>query len=222
MAKETIDNRLKNGPLAPRWQKLVAKSKEIEDLDGAKDMDKLLSGYDENLKEVTDARDRALVAFNKMSQGMNEAYKERNKALETHLKALTKLRDDKLAAAQKVLGELRKAAAALEKAHFSDFTPVLDEVSQQVDIEDNFADQLTEIGKDMADSAQTCATSLKLSYKDGESDIQSIQGTEKKLADDCDKADDAIRKTITGMQKQAIKQNKDKLAGVMDGFLKEL
>ncbi len=98
----------------------------------------------------------------------------------------------------------------------------LDIVSKLIDDNDNYVQQANEMYTAMIDARQAADDALEQAYVDARKAVDAILAQRKKLEDDCNKLDDTLRKTITDMQKQAIKASQDKLADALAGSLKTL
>ncbi len=213
MARESLAERIKNGPLTPRWKQVLAKNKEIDQLKG--DIDGPVGDYDKNLKAAADAGDDMHKAWQAMLGAFNAGIKAEDKAFDEHDKAFVKLKKDESARWAK------SAAEALKLAN-TDVAAALDVISKLVDDNDNFIEQADELNKAMIDARQAQDTALEKAYGDARKAVDDIQAQKKKPEDDCNKLDDTLRKTITDMQKQAIKASQDKVADALAGFLKTL
>jgi hypothetical protein len=213
MARESLADRIKNGPLTPRWKQVVAKNKDIDDLKG--DIDGPVGDYDKNLKSAADASDGLHQSWNDLASAIGAAMNTANKALDEHHKALEKLKKDEQA-------KWAKSAAESSKLAGTDVPAALDVVSKLVDDNDNFVQQANEMFKAMIAARQGADDALEKAYAGASKAVDAAQAQKKKLEDDCNKLDDALRKTITDMQKQAIKANQDKVADALGGFLKAL
>ncbi len=213
MARENLADRVKNGPLTPRWKQVVAKNKGIDDLKG--DIDGPVGDYDKNLKAATDADGDLAKAWDAMVTAFATCQKTEVKAFDEHEKAFDKLKKDQSAL-------WTKAAAEATKLSRTDVPAALDVASKLVDDSDNFIQQANEMYKAMIDARQTADDTFEKAYGDARKAVDAIQAQKKKLEDDCNKLDDTLRKTITDMQKQAIKASQDKVADALAGFLKTL
>jgi hypothetical protein len=213
MAKESLADRIKNGPLTPRWKQVAAKNKGIDDLKG--DIDGPVGDYDKNLKAGADANDGLHQSWNDMTSAIVAAMSTANKVLDEHAKALEKLKKDEAA-------KWAKSAADASKLAGTDVPAALDVVSKLVDDSDNFVQQANEMFKAMIAARQGADDGLEKAYGVASKAVDAAQAQKKKLEDDCNKLDDTLRKTITDMQKQAIKANQDKVADALGGFLKTL
>jgi chromosome segregation ATPase len=213
MGKESLADRIKNGPLTPRWKQVVAKNKEISDLKG--DIDGPVADYDKNLKQASDANDKLTDAWNGVSGAITTAIAEKNKTLDAHDKALQKLRKD-------ADGTWTRLTVQANKLHHTDVAGALDVVSKLADSNDNYIQQANEMSKDIIDAWQTFDDSFNKAYGDARKTVDGLEADKKKLEDDCNKLDDTIEKTITDMQKQAIRSKQDKVADALGGFLKSL
>ena len=213
MGKESLGDRVKNGPLAPRWKQVVAKNKEIGDLKG--DIDGPVADYDKNLKSAADAESKSGDVWNDLAKNIIAAIADKNKVLDAHQKALEKLRKDED-------GIWSKLSAQANKLHQTDAAGAIDVVSRLADSNDNFIQQANTMNKDMIDAWEAFDGAFDKAYGEARKAIDSLQSDRKKLEDDCNKLDDTIQKTITDMQKQAIKAKQDKVADALGGFLKSL
>ncbi len=95
-------------------------------------------------------------------------------------------------------------------------------VSKLIDTGDSFTKLTNELQKDLSDARQAWDDALEKAYNDASKLVDDAQDQKKKLEDGCNKLDDTVRKTITDMQKQAIKDKKDKLVSALEGFVKSL
>jgi hypothetical protein len=213
MARESLDDRMKNGALAPRWKQLVARNKEINDLKG--DVDGPMADYDKNLKSAADLDSQMHGAYAALALTAGKANAERAKAVDAHQKALEKLNKDTHDGWNKLGGQADKLAK-------TDVGAALDIVSKLVDGNDNYVQQANEIRDGIGEAWDDYDDALQSAYDDARKDVDGLQAQRKKLEDDCNRLDDTIGKTITDMQKQAIKANQDKLADALAGFLKAL
>jgi len=114
------------------------------------------------------------------------------------------------------------AAAFLTARRELDVPAALDVVSKLVDDNDNYIQQVNELHKALIDGRRTKDDAFEKAYADARKAADAIQAQKKKLEDDCNKLDDTLRRTITDMQKQAIKASQDKVADALGGFLKTL
>ena len=89
MARESLADRVKSGPLTPRWKQVVAKNKGIDDLKG--DIDGPVGDYDKNLKAATDANDDLHKAGLAMIAAFTSSLSAAGKAVGEHQKAFDKL-----------------------------------------------------------------------------------------------------------------------------------
>jgi hypothetical protein len=213
MARESLADRVKNGALTPRWKQVLAKNKDVSSLKG--DIDGPVGDYDKNLKAAADADADLRTAWLDMVAAFDASAKGESKAFEVHGKALDKLRKDATAIWQKLAAEADKVAK-------TDVAAALDVVSKVVDDDDNFVQQANELNQAMIDARKARDDAEEKAYGAARKAADAIQAQKKKLEDDCNKLDDTLRKTITDMQKQAIKANQDKLADALAGFLKTL
>ena len=213
MARENLADRVKNGPLTPRWKQVVAKNKGIDDLKG--DIDGPVGDYDKNLKAATDTDDDLYKAGSAMVAAFAAAMSAGSKALGEHQKALDKLTKDQSARWTKTRDDANKIIN-------TNMPAALDIVSKLIDDNDNFVQQANEMFKAMIDARQAADDALEKAYGAARKEVDGIQAQKKKLEDDCNKLDDTLRKTITDMQKQAIKASQDKVADALGGFLKTL
>jgi len=213
MARESLADRIKNGPLTPRWKQVVAKNKGIDDLKG--DIDGPVGDYDKNLKAAADANDDLRKAGLDMIAAFTSSLSAAAKAVGEHQKAFDKLSKEENA-------RWAKTSTDANKIINTDMPAALDVVSKLVDDNDNFVQQANEMFKGMIDARQTADDALEKAYGAARKEVDGFQAQKKKLEDDCNKLDDTLRKTITDMQKQAIKANQDKLADALGGFLKTL
>jgi hypothetical protein len=213
MARESLADRIKNGPLTPQWKQVAAKNKDIGNLKG--DIDGPVGDYDKNLKAAADANDDLHKVGLAMAAAFASSMSAAGKALGEHQKALDKLGKDESA-------RWAKTTAEANKIINTDMPAALDIVSKLIDDNDNYIQQANEMFKAMIDARQSADDALEKAYGAARKDVDGIQAQKKKLEDDCNKLDDTLRKTITDMQKQAIKGNQDKLADALGGFLKTL
>ncbi len=213
MAKESLADRVKAGPLSPKWKAIVAKTKEINDLKG--DVEGSLAEYDKNLQAAADARKAMQSAWDDLLKACNEAGKAGSEVIDSHQKAFDKLSKDQTDRFSKVAAQAGKQAA-------TDIPAALDTVSKLDDELDNFVQQAAELYKGMMDARQKRDDAFKKAYDDARKKVDGQQDLLKKLEDACNKIDDDVRKTITDMQKQAIKANKDKVADALGAFVKQM
>ena len=213
MAKASLEVRLKAGPWTPLWKPVVAKNKDIGDLKG--DVDKLLADYDKTLKDGSDAGDMIIAAWGDMAKAISEAVKTEAKDYDARDKLLEKLRKDSVEMGVKIVAEANKIRA-------TDATTAINDVSKFVDEEDNYVQQANDIFKSMIDIRQTYLDAIRKSYGEAQKILDKSQSDRKSAEAQCDKLDDSVRKTITDMQKQAIKTKKDKLVTAMEGFIKQI
>src|SRR5208337_4437820 len=103
MARESLAERVKNGPLTPRWKQVASKNKEIDKLKG--DIDGPVDDYDKNLKAASDTDDDLRKAGLTMVAGFAAAMSASGKALAEHQKALDKLTKDETARWTKTAAE---------------------------------------------------------------------------------------------------------------------
>jgi chromosome segregation ATPase len=211
MARENLADRIKNGPLTPRWKQVVAKNKGIDDLKG--DIDGPVGDYDANLKAGADVDGDLVKAWEAMTSAIGAGLTTANKALDEHRKALDKLGKDQNA-------RWAKTSTDANKLSQTDVAAALDVVSKLVDDNDNFAQQANELHKAMVDAREALDDAIEKAYANARKAVDGIQAQKKKLEDDCNKLDDTLHKTITDIQKQAIKANQDKVADALAGFLK--
>jgi len=213
MARESLADRIKTGPLTPQWKQLVSKNKDIASLKG--NVDGPLGDYDKDLNSAADADADMRKAWGALMSAFTAAVSKRDKDFSDHLKTLEKVKKD-------AGDQMNKAAAQGMKLAQTDIPAAMEAVSKVIDASDNYAQLTNELQKDMSDSRQELVDTLEKAFNDAGKAIDAAQDQKKKLEDDCNKLDDAVRKTITDMQKQAIKDKKDKLSDVLEGFLKSL
>ncbi len=213
MAKESLADRIKAGPLLPKWKAIVAKNKEISDLKG--DIDGSLASYDKNLQTAADATKGLQSAWNDLVKSNMETQKATSEIFTAHQSAFEKLQRSGSDQGNKLFSQAMKQAA-------TDVAAAMDTISKFDDSVDNFVQQANELYKSMMDTRQKREDAFKKAYDDARKQVDTQQAAQKKLEDDCNKIDDDVRKTITDMQKQAIKANKDKLADAMGAFLKQM
>ncbi len=137
------------------------------------------------------------------------------KALGEHQKAFDKLAKEEHA-------RWAKTSADANKIINTNVSAGLDIVSKLIDDNDNYVQQANEMYTAMIDARQAADDALEQAYVDARKAVDAILAQRKKLEDDCNKLDDTLRKTITDMQKQAIKASQDKLADALAGSLKTL
>ena len=214
MARESLADRIKNGPLTPRWKQIVAKNKGIDDLKG--DIDGPVGDYDKNLKAATDADDDLSKAWQAMVAAFAAGMTAVDKGISDHEKALDKLGNEHVAL-------WKTTSTQANKLFLSNDVPgALDVVSKLVDDNDNYIQQVNELHKALIDGRRTKDDAFEKAYADARKAADAIQAQKKKLEDDCNKLDDTLRRTITDMQKQAIRASQDKVADALGGFLKTL
>ena len=213
MARESLVDRIKTGPLTPKWKQLVAKNKDIASLKG--DVDGTLGDYDKDLKSAADADADMRKAWSALMSAFTAAVSKRDKDFGDHVKTLEKVKKD-------ASDQMNKAATQGMKLAATDIPAAMDQVSKVIDASDNFTQLTNQLQKDMSDSRQEWIDALEKAYTDASKAVDAAKDQKKKLEDDCNKLDDTVRKTITDMQKQAIKDKKDKLSDVLEGFLKSL
>ena len=213
MAKESLADRIKNGPLTPQWKQVVSKNKEINDLKG--DIDGPLGDYDKNLKAAADGDGDMRKAWGAMINAFLAANAVRDKAFADHTKTLEQVKKDAGDTVNKIIAQASKLAQ-------TDIPAALDALSKAVDTGDSFTKLTNELQKDLSDARQAWDDALEKAYNDASKAVDDTQDQRKKLEDSCNKLDDTVRKTITDMQKQAIKDKKDKLVAVLEGFAKSL
>lgn len=213
MGKMSIADRVKQGPLSAKWKQLSTKNKDISALKG--DVDGDLADYDKNLKQAEDADAAEQKAWQTLASTADGAIQRANKIIDGHMDALAKLK-------KSMSDDWGKRAAVCDRLAKTDIPKAMDAVSELLDSNSDSLSAYNAIFQDIIDARKTSDADLKKAYADARKDVDDSEAQKKKLESACDSLEDSVRKTVGDMMKQAIKQSQDKLATVLDGFLKLL
>jgi hypothetical protein len=215
MAGSSMEDRIKEGPLAPRWNDIMSKNKELGKAKEAMSLISDVGSFDKNLvagkKIADDIRDALVDAGATMVASQNKE----GKIIDGHMKAFENLRKQDLAF-------YKKTADTINKLGLQGQAAALDPFKDLIDNSNDFVTEANEMFKDIIDARQEYSTVITKSLDDAKKKVNKSDADKKKLESDCDSLETSIRKSVVEVQKQAIRAHNDKLANLLKTFLTHL
>jgi hypothetical protein len=215
MAGSNMEDRIKEGPLMPKFNAVMTKYKEMAKMKSVAALIPDIKSFDKNLeagtKLVTDSKASLLETIGTA----RTANQKGGKIIGDHMKGIDDLKKADDASVKKVAAQFGGALAqSTDKA--------LDVFKDYVDDANDFLVEINTIFKDITDAREEYISALNKSFEDARKIIAKADTDKKKLESDCNSLEASIRKAVVEVQQDAVKSHNDKLATSLKTFLTSL
>ena len=215
MAGSNMEDRIKEGPLMPKFNAVLAKHKEMAKMKTVAALLPDINSFDKNLVAGTKIAADSKTSLLDTIRTAHTANQKGGKIISDHMKGIDDLKKADDANVKKVSDKFGGAIAqGTDKA--------MDVFKDYVDDANDFLVEINTIFKDITDAREEYIAALNKSFEVAKKIAAKAETDKKKLESDCDSLEASIRKAVVGVQQDAVKSHNDKLATSLKTFLTAL